>query len=160
MKTPRDFNPRTNPDLERDINFVVRRYRKGRFSVDQGWKRLGIGRSIKWIRMRVAAAAAAVVVLSASAAFLYHAYYLPDEPQIQQTRPTPLAPTAVVRVLDFEDAPLKDVIAKIEEVYGVEIQNIPEDIDEYTLSMHYEGNVGDLLNEINDILDTQLTINR
>ena len=38
----------------------------------------------------------------------------------------PVEPLEVVKVIDFENIPLTTVISKIEEVYGVEIENVPK----------------------------------
>lgn len=67
-------------------------------------------------------------------------------------------PTQVVRAIDFDNASLTDVIAKINEVYGISVTNLPANADSYRLSLHYEGNVVELVETINDILDTELTI--
>ena len=64
----------------------------------------------------------------------------------------------VVRVIDFEEAPLTDVVEKIREVYGVEVVGLPANPGQYTLSLHYEGSAIDLVETINDILDTDMTV--
>ena len=69
----------------KEIDFISRRYKKGRFSPDSGWQRLGIVQSSKWRIYRVAAAVAATVILSATAAIVYKEYRM-DEVQ-QQTAP-------------------------------------------------------------------------
>lgn len=134
---------------EKDIKFIARHYRKGRFSVEKGWRQLNIRPVSIWRRIRVAAAVAAVIVLSATAAVIYNHY----TPQTEQS-----APVEIVRVIDFENTPLPTVIAEIREVYGVEIDNIPENAAEYNLSLRYEGNAVDLVATINDILETQMTV--
>lgn len=134
---------------EKDIKFIARHYRKGRFSVEKGWRKLNIRPVSIWRRMRVAAAVAAVIVLSATAAVIYNHY----TPQTEQS-----APVEIVRVIDFENTPLPTVIAEIREVYGVEIDNVPENAAEYNLSLRYEGNAVDLVATINDILETQMTV--
>ena len=63
-----------------------------------------------------------------------------------------------VRVVDFENAPLPVVVERIREVYGVEVSGLPQDADDYVLSLHYEGTPVDLVDTINDILGTEMTV--
>ncbi len=146
-------------DDNKDIDFIAGRYRIGRFSIDEGWKRLNIAPSfLRWKRVRVAAAIASVIVLSATAAMIYRQYDLTSDKQVQQPEQLAVSPKEVVKIIDFDNAALPTVITKIKEVYGVEIVNIPENADEYHLSLHYEGNAVDLVTTINDILDTQMSV--
>ena len=66
----------------------------------------------------------------------------------------------MVRAIDFENAPLPKVVERIREVYGVEVTGLPENPEEYVLSLHYEGNVNTLLESINEILDTKLKVKK
>lgn len=128
----------------RELDFIARRYRKGRFSPDRGWRRLGIAKSFRMRRMKVGAVIAATVLLSATAAIIYMERPADDVPAL----PVPAATVshmAEVRVIDFEDAPLPEVVEKIEAVYGVEVGNLPDSPDGYTLSLHYEGTPADLI---------------
>ena len=50
------------------------------------------------------------------------------------------------------------MVDKIEEVYGVEVTGLPENAEEYRLSLHYEGNPVELVETINDILDIKMAI--
>lgn len=143
--------------MEKEISYVAKRYRKGKFATDKGWKRLGIAPSHRLWRMRVAAAIASVIALSAIAAIFYHEYSLYEEPIVERQMPDTIQATAV-RVIDFENTPLPTVISKIREVYGVEITGIPDNATDYRLSLHYEGNVVDLVETINEILDTKMAL--
>ena len=105
---------------DKEIGFVARHYREGLFSVKDGWRRLGIGMSVRMRRYRVAAAVSAVVVLSASAAIIYHEYRSESVPQQTETVKR-VNPMAEVKVIDFENAPLPEVIGEIETVYGVRV---------------------------------------
>ncbi len=141
----------------KEIDFIARRYKKGRFLPDAGWHRLGIAPVSIWRRYRVAAAVAATVILSATATILYREYRLNDIPQ--QTVPAEtVSPLAEVKVIDFENAPLPDVIKKIESVYGVKVEGVPASPEGYVLSLHYEGTPTDLISVINDILETKMTV--
>ena len=64
----------------------------------------------------------------------------------------------VVRAIDFDDTPLPVVVARIREVYGVDVAGMPADAAKYRLTLHYEGNVADLVESINEILGTQMTV--
>ncbi len=141
----------------KEVDFIAQRYKKGRFSPDAGWHRLDIAPASIWRRYRVAAAVAATVILSATATILYREYHLNDVPQ--QAMPVVTDnPLAVVKVIDFEDTPLPEVVKRIESVYNVKIDNIPDNPDDYELSLHYEGTPADLISVINDILETQMTV--
>lgn len=142
---------------DKGIGFVARHYREGLFSVKDGWRRLGIGMSVRMRRYRIAAAVSAVVVLSASAAIIYHEYRAGSVPEQAETVQT-VNPMAEVKVIDFEKAPLPEVIGQIETVYGIRVEGIPESPEHYELSLHYEGTPTDLISTINEILGTQMTV--
>lgn len=143
---------------ENQIEFIAKHYRKGKFQASKGWKRLGIAPALKWRRIKIAAAVAGVVALTAVAAVVWRQYSVapvPEQPQVEQVTVPALE---VVKVIDFENAPLPTVAAKIKEVYGVEMVNMPENAEDYRLSLHYEGNVADLVDAINDILGTEMEV--
>ncbi len=143
--------------MKEDILYIARRYRKGKFSADRGWRRLGIAPSFRLRRLRVAASLGGLIILSATAAIIYRQYSAPDElPAVVQ--PANSAGAAEVKVIDFENTPLTEVVAKIREVYGVEIDGLPDDAAECRLSLHYEGTAADLVDTINEILDTHITV--
>lgn len=147
-------------DKNKEIQYIARRYKPGRFSVNKGWKRLGIGPSYIWRRYRVAAAVAATIFLSATAVLVYRQYDMSAGPDIPQQHEQTVAPVYVSKVIDFENTPLPTVLERIKEVYGVEVINVPEDAERYTLSLHYEGTALDLVETINDILGTQMAIKK
>ena len=141
----------------KEVDFIARRYKKGRFSADEGWHRLGIAPVSIWRKYRVAAAVAATVILSATATILYREYHLNNVPQ--QTVPAnTVSPLAEVKVIDFENAPLPEVVKKIESVYGVKVEGVPASPEGYVLSLHYEGTPTDLISVINDIFGTEMTV--
>lgn len=142
---------------DKEVDFIARHYIRGKFSADSAWRRLGIAPSFRLRRFRVAAAVAVAVILSATAAIIYREYRMDDA--VRQTAPAITAsPLAEVRVIDFENAPLPDVIREIESVYAVKVEDIPETPESYTLSLHYEGTPADLISVINDILETHMTV--
>lgn len=141
----------------KEVDFIARRYKKGRFSPDAGWRRLGIAPVSIWRRYRVAAAVAATVILSATATILYKGYRMDDVPQ--QTIPVEtVSPLAEIKVIDFENTPLSEVVKKIESVYDVKIEGVPASPEGYVLSLHYEGTPTDLISVINDILGTEMSV--
>lgn len=143
--------------MKEEISYIAKRYRKGRFSADKGWKRLGIAPSFRVRRMRIAAAIASFAILTPTAAVIYRHVSIPaSNIEIQQS--IPADPKEVVKVIDFENTPLPVVVDKIEEVYGVEVTGLPENAEEYRLSLHYEGNPVELVETINDILDIKMAI--
>lgn len=143
---------------EKQIEFVAKHYRHGKFDAGKGWKRLGIAPSGWLRRIRVAAAVAGVVALTAVAAVIYNHYSIPQSPEQPQPVQVAVPTLEAVKVIDFDNAPLPTVIAEIREVYGVEIANVPANAEAYRLSLHYEGNVADLVDAINDILGTEMEV--
>lgn len=143
--------------MENEVSYIAKRYSKGKFSVDKSWQRLGIGPSARWRILRMAAAIASAAVLSAVAAIVYHQYNQPDTPVAEQPAP-PMKPEKAVKTIDFEDTPLSTVITKIREVYGVEVTGVPDNAADYHLSLHYEGNAMELIETINEILGTKMSV--
>lgn len=142
-----------------EITYIAEKYRKGRFSADKAWGRLGIERLPVWRHLRVAAVIASVVALSAAAVIVYNLYTPSSNPdEISVKKHEEASVNAEVKVIDFENTPLPDVIARIQEVYGLEVTGIPDNAADYRLSLHYEGNVADLLETINEILDTKMAL--
>ncbi len=145
---------------EKDIMFVVRHYRSGCFSTDKGWRRLGIDVRGRWWRLRVAAAVVATIVLSATAAVLYRHYTIADRVEPVMTLDEGVTDKDAIKVIDFENTPLTEVVERIRVTYGVEVLNVPENAESYRLSLHYEGTAEDLVDTINDILYTDMEVER
>lgn len=143
--------------MEKEISYVAKRYRRGKFATDKGWQRLGIAPSQRWRRMRVAAAIISVIALSAVAAIFYHEYGLSEAPVVEQ-QVADIPSATAVRVIDFENTPLPTVISEIRDVYGVDLTGIPDNAADYRLSLHYEGSAADLVETINEILDTKMAV--
>ena len=143
----------------KEIKFIADRYKKGLFAVEPALRRIKNAPVRWWTRSRIAAACVAAVVLTATAAIFVHNSYFSDtnrpDPQAQ---PSSIPAAEIVRVIDFEDVPLPTVVEKIKEVYGVEVENLPDNAADYHLSLRYEGSAIDLVETINDILDTDMTI--
>lgn len=142
-----------------DIQFIAGRYRKGRFNVNNAWQRLSPVSSSFRRAYRIAATIGGLLFLSAAAAVLFHQYELKSTDVETVAEPAgAVKPQEVVRVIDFENTPLTTVISRIKEVYGVDVINVPENADDYILSLRYEGNAVDLVATINDILETKMDV--
>lgn len=141
----------------KEIDFIARHYRKGRFDTAVAWSRLGIGATARSRRLRIAAAIAGLVILSASAGFLIHEYNTVSHPQQPQETHAE-SPMQTVRVIDFDNAPLEKVIETIESVYGVRVIGVPDAAENYSLSLHYKGTPADLIAAINEILGTSMEV--
>lgn len=145
--------------MDKDLRFITRHYREGLFSTKAALRRIKGTNSSWWTRTRIAAACTIAAVLTATAAVLIHNHRIsgiePDTTLIEQAD---IPAAEMVRVIDFEDAPLSDVVEKIREVYGVEVTDLPDNPDQYKLSLHYEGSALDLVDTINDILDTDMKV--
>lgn len=143
-----------------DIKFVISHYKKGKFSADKAWQRMNIYPSTSffylWKRYGIAVTIAAIVVCSATATLLYQQYFSGINESTDTT--TGISPLTEIQIIDFEDTPLIEVIAKIENTYNVTIENLPSNIEDYSLSLHYEGTATELIAVINDILGTQMTV--
>lgn len=140
----------------KEIDFIARHYRKGRFDTAVAWSRLGIG-AARRRRLRIAAAIAGLVILSASAGLLIREYNTVT--QTQQTQEIHVeSPMQTVRVINFDNAPLEKVIETIESVYGVRVIGVPDAAENYSLSLHYEGTPADLIAAINEILGTSMEV--
>lgn len=153
-------------DDNRNMDFVARHYRKGAFAVRPALSRMGMLRRWRWTPVKVAAVSAFAVVMTATAAIMINkVYFASPAEDVPHAVPVPAAvsvPGALdmsrVMVIDFDDASLAQVVSEIGEVYGVEIEGLPDDMDSYRLTLHFEGNVKELVECINEILGTKMRI--
>ncbi len=149
-----------NKEMEEDLQFVARHFIEGSLLPDKGWRKFKLSHQISTFRRQIAAASVAIAVLAASASI----YYLSsqDKPSTSEESikvasiETPKPPETKTAKIEFKNAPLPDVIAEIERVYGVRITNIPEDKIMVTIS--YEGTASDVVETINELFDTHLKI--
>lgn len=142
---------------EENIDFIARHYKKDKFSPYSGWHRLGVENTPWWRRYGIAAAIATLIIFTATATILYHEYCI-KQSDMQENDVSHSEFVSDIQVIDFENAVLTEVISKIETVYGVRVENLPENIEDYVLSLHYVGTATDLISVINDILGTQMTV--
>ena len=142
-----------------DIDFVAKHYRQGAFSARRAWLKTGIATPPLWSRFKVAAVIALVVVTGATAALLINRQNISTgntEQTIQSETET--LPYATIHPIDFDNVTLSDVVREIRTTYGVDIEGVPADADNYRLTLHYEGNATDLIETINELLNTQMKI--
>lgn len=145
--------------MNEEINYIAKHYRKGKFSVAKGWRRLDIATAYKWRVLKVAVGVSSLIVLSVAAAVVYRQSVSERLPRETSERIiTPAEQLTVSKTIDFENVPLSEVVERIKEVYGVELTGVPDNAEDYHLSLHYEGNVVDLVTTINEIIDTQMTV--
>lgn len=155
MKTMKTQKPMDN----KDIKYIARHYKKGLFAAEPALRRIKPVETKWWTRSRIAAACIGAVVLTATAAvFVHKSYFAQPSLDTEVMQPANLHASEIVRSIDFENAPLPIVVQKIREVYGVEVVDMPADASEYSLSLHYVGSATDLVETINDILDTDMKI--
>lgn len=150
-------------DNDKRIRYIAKHYRRGIFSVNAGWKRLGLAPSFRFRRLRAVAAVAGIVVLTATAAVIYQHFSAKTPTEVIEPVSVPevslqKAPERVVKVIDFDNTPLPAVTERIKQVYGVEVTGLPDNAEEYILTLHYEGDATELVQTINDILDTRMSV--
>lgn len=145
---------------DESLRFVTRHFEDDTLLPRQGWRLFSRTHHISSLRHKVAAACIGAAVLAASASIYYFAYQ-PDttdpienvnEPQAE----TAVAPEQRIERIEFHDAPLREVVAEIERVYGVTIGNVPS--EEISLTISYEGTAQDVVETINDLLNLNLTV--
>lgn len=113
---------------------------------------------------KIAAAAVAVALVASASCIIYLKSADNRSVQDEKISTQPVSPGhneaqkqyVEYSVIDFSDAPLEEVIGEIEDTYGVKITNIPT--EEYNLTLHYEGNVTELVAIINELLNINLKI--
>ena len=148
-------------DQEKEIGFIAKHYKEGLFNTNRALRK--IKPAIRSIRswQKIAAASCILIVVGATAALLIRNSYYSEKPiEIENTQSPVIPLDAVSKIIDFDDAPLPAVIDQINLVYNVEITNIPANAYDYRLSLHYEGNVKDLIETINEILGINLEIEK
>ena len=148
-------------DLDREIDFIARHYKARLFNTDRALRKIKPTIRKVWSWQRIAAASCIIIVLGATAALLIQNSYYSDKPiEIENTQSPVMPLDSMSMVIDFDDTPLPIVIDQINLVYGIEIGNIPVNAEDYRLSLHYEGNVIDLIDSINEILGINLEIEK
>lgn len=148
-----------NDRIEESIRFVARHFSPEAFSRTKAWRRLGISAvSVSRFQLRrslkYAAVGIGVFALTASAIYLANRDASAPAPEPE----TAVSTAPVSSTLRFNDTPLTEVVESIEQTYGVRVTNIPA--EEYRLTGVYEGTADDILATINDLLGTNLEIEK
>lgn len=143
--------------FEDSERFVARHYRHDAFRAERALRRLGFVAS-PWRRWRVAAAVAVGIALTGTAAWMLSR---PESAPVCEPVATEQENAfTAVRAVEFENAPLIEVAEGIRDTYGVNISGLPDNAAELRLTLRFEGNVEDLIEAINDILGTSITVDR
>ncbi len=147
---------------EDNLDFVVSHFRDGYLLPVSGWRRFIMTHRQSRSWRKLAAASIAGVVLIASASILYFEISTPSPDQpVDESLTVPaeniisISENKVGRI-EFHDAPLKEVTAEIERVYGVKISNLPK--EELLLTISYEGTADDVIETINELMNINLKI--
>ncbi len=149
--------------MKKSLRFVTRFYSPGAFKPDTSFIEEGFS---FWKRHAVAASVIGTTLLAAAAITTYLALNNinnqtnTSSPKIETTVPQIEQPSAEEKVkkMKFEDTSLPDVVKAIEEAYGVKISGETEGQPSLTLS--YRGTAEDLVAAINDLLGTNLSIEK
>lgn len=157
-----DYRLKTMTDkIKHSLDFVVRFYRPGAFRPD-GWF---IETPLPfWRRHAVAASIIGTVLVAAAAVTTY--VVLDHHSPATHTAPVPTTespsveiPVAVeVATVEFENASLSEVVAAIENTYGVKVTGMSN--TDTRLTLHYQGTAEDLVETINDLLGTNLKVEK
>lgn len=147
--------------FEDSVDFVSRFYKEGAFKPNRSF---GIADKLKRrLAIRWIAASIAGVAFAASAVLIGYHYKakesVPEPVIITETvkqEATP-SPEAIIR-LEFNDAPLAEVVKGVEEAYGVKLYNVPK--EDLHLTLSYEGNADDFVEAVNELLGINIKIER
>ena len=147
--------------LDREIGFIAKYYKAGLFNTERTLRKIKPAVRKIWSWQRIAVASCIFIVIAASAAlFILNPFYSEKTTDTENIITPQIPLEAISKVIDFDDTPLPIVIQQINSVYNVEVTNLPDDADNYRLSLHYEGNVVDLIETINEILGINLQIEK
>ncbi|MDE6272637.1 MAG: DUF4974 domain-containing protein [Muribaculaceae bacterium] len=152
--------------IKHSLDFVVKFYRPGAFRPDgwfidsnpSFWRRHAVAASVIGIALIAAAAAATFVVL--------HKDEAPTPAPTNVAAPSTDAPSteielpsvSEVKKIEFNDAPLPEVVKSIEATYNVKISG--QTAGQPNLTLSYQGSAEDLVATINDLLGTNLSIEK
>ncbi|MDE6549534.1 MAG: DUF4974 domain-containing protein [Muribaculaceae bacterium] len=145
---------------EESLKFVANHFKDGALLPREGWRRFKLTHHVSSFRRKFAAACAVAVVLAASASIYffssYESHYEPNEKITEVGIESKKTEGVKISKIHFNNAPLKDVVAEIERVYDVKIKNVPD--EEIMVTISYEGTASDVVETINDLFNTNLTI--
>ncbi len=147
-------------ELDENIQFVAQHFIEGTLLPYKGWQRFKLLHHISTYRRNIAAAGIAAVVLAASASIYYFTIHdggaTSESVTAKVDSNSTITKEAKTAKIQFNNAPLTDVVAEIERVYDVKITNLPE--EEILITISYEGTASDLIETINELFNIKLTI--
>lgn len=147
--------------FDESVKFVSKFYKENAFKPRYSFaiaERLKRRMAIRWV-----AASVAGIALTAAAVIVGYNYShketVPEQVIITEIAApeTVPSPDAIIR-LEFTDAPLADVVKGVEEAYGVKLYNIPQ--EDLHLTLSYEGNAEDFVEAVNELLGTDIKIEK
>ncbi|MDE6339261.1 MAG: DUF4974 domain-containing protein [Muribaculaceae bacterium] len=154
---------RDSKEFEEAVDFTAKYYEHGAFMPDLKFVNTVVFHNRRRIVYRWVAAAVGLVTISAAAMFIsYH--YKDADTQILEPAPVEVqlqthvySPERVVH-LEFNDAPLTEVVSGVENAYNVKLINVPE--EELHLTLSYEGNAEEFVDMINELLGTDIRVEK
>ena len=160
VKNKKETDMTEKNEIDKRSEFVVHHFKDGTLLPNEGWHRFKVTHHISSFKRYAAAACVVSIVLAASASL----YYYHDSKSSTETQNECLVPTEEtkqttenkIEKIEFHNASIKEVVAEIEQVYDVQISNIPEEDIRVTIS--YEGTAQDVVETINELLNTNLVI--
>lgn len=147
--------------FEEECRFVVAHFKEGAFRTKELFESKVAFRNRRKIAIRWVAASLIAVTLSATAIITYKIRsVVPDEVTTEQCIVDKADNSKAIEIirLEFNDAKLSDVIKAVEEAYGVKLTNVPD--EEIYLTLSYEGNAQDFIDTVNELLNTEIEIER
>lgn len=155
-----------NKKFQESLDFVSKHYRSDAFNTEQAARNLNIPtyRTMKIRRRWLTVAASVAVILTAAAAAYLMSPSEPGEPldrtetqtQVEKASSETFPETAM---LEFDNAPLSEIVSEIETVYGVKITNLPADTSE-RLTLSQSGTAEELIETLNDLLSSKMQIEK
>ncbi|MDE7380835.1 MAG: hypothetical protein K2N03_01735 [Muribaculaceae bacterium] len=148
------------------LGFVVRFYRKNAFRPNAGfivreipfWRRHIVAASIVGITLIAIAAVTTYVILEKSNTVEHEIEVPAIEQDLNSNNAEDIQVQPEVKLIEFENASLPEIVNSIEKTYNVKVKNVPEVNTRLTLS--YEGTAEDLIETINEMLGIDLSLER
>lgn len=147
--------------FEEECRFVVAHFKEGAFRTKELFESRVAFRNRMRIAIRWVAASLIAVTLSAAAIITHKIRSVElDKVTPEQCIVDKADNSKAMEIihLEFNDAKLSDVIKAVEEAYGVKLTNVPD--EEIFLTLSYEGNAQDFIDTVNELLNTEIEIER
>ncbi|MDE6547715.1 MAG: DUF4974 domain-containing protein [Muribaculaceae bacterium] len=148
---------------DKNIDFVLRHFRFDAFNPEENWRNFIALAGLRRRRVGVAAVVASIIVLSTSAAIFTYTYRSTPSAGSESAKEVTVNEICSVsepELMIFESTRLSEVVETVEIKYGVRINNVPSNANEYVLTLRFEGTPEELIDAINEILGTRLTVEK